>query len=155
MATTLEINDIMHQDVETRKYYGGTWALDMVPIKKALKSSYKCCFIINSSPSYLMGTHWTCVWIGEKKNGRRTVEHFCSLGMKPPNTLHKLLIKEKRKYQRNKKQLQHKNSSFCGYYCMLYLMCKCRGFGLKKFLDCFTETTLLNDSIVVFTFPIK
>ena len=148
MATTLDINNTMYSDPVVKQYYGGTWSIDNVPIRQALKSKHKTCFVVNSSPSTHPGSHWTSVWIGEKKTGKREIEHFCSYGMKPPLHLHRLLVKERRKYKQNRKQLQKRTSILCGYYCMLYLLCKCRGISMKEFLNCFTNSPSINDAIV-------
>lgn len=139
----------MYNDPITRKYYRGTWSVDNVPLKKALKSKARSCFIVNSSPSTHPGSHWTAVWINENKTSKdRCVEHFCSYGLPPPLQLHQLLQSGTKKYIRSRKQLQKRNSILCGYYCMLYLMCKSRGLGMKKFLNCFSKFPEINDNIV-------
>ena len=148
MATTLDINKLMYSHPLTKRYYGGTWSRNNVPVKQALKKATCTCFIINSSPSYEAGSHWTAVWIGAKKNGQRNVEHFCSYGIKPPHQLHKLLSSNGRRYKRNKNQLQEKTSILCGYYCMLFLICKSCGGTLEKFVECFTSIPVINDIIV-------
>ena len=146
---TLEINKIMYNHPITRKYYRGTWALDKVPMKQAFKRKARSCFIVNSCPSTHPGSHWTSVWIDENKNSKkRKVEHFCSYGLPPPLKLHRLLSRGSTDYKRNRKHLQKQNSILCGYYCMIYLMFKCRGLGMKAFLKCFTDYPEINDRIL-------
>ena len=149
-STTTDVNRVMYSNSLTKKFYGGTWSVDNVPITKALKSGAQTCFIVNSSPANHPGSHWTTVWIGAKKKGRnRELEHFCSYGLPPPLTLHRLLLRNQKGYKRSEKQLQKSYSVLCGYYCMLFLMCKCRGLETEKFLQCFTKNQSINDHIVV------
>ena len=88
-----------------------------------------------------MGSHWTAVWIGKDN----ATEHFCSYGMSAPVALHWALGG---KYKRSYVQLQNLGSELCGYYCMLYLMCKCRGFSMEEFLNCFTDDQKVNEDII-------
>lgn len=132
---TLQINRIMTADNYTKGIYGGTWAIDTVPTE-----TIPVCYIVNSSPSWHMGSHWTAVYLD---NGTR--EYFCSYGMEPPQTLIARLGGD---YSHNSLQLQDITSDLCGQYCILYLMCRCRGYSLGSFINCFTNKPKINDWIV-------
>ena len=142
MATTLDIDEVMLSNPATKHYYGGTWGLDEAVAMMTEINNVGVCYVVNSCPSNHLGSHWTAVWFGDE--GR--AEHFCSYGLPPPIELHTALGG---KYKRSCIQLQHVDSELCGYYyCMLYLMCKCRGFNMEEYLNCFTEYPTMNDKIV-------
>lgn len=139
-TTTAELDRVMYHHPITARWYGGTWALDeAVTMLTDFNVRRNVCFIINSCPSNHIGSHWTAVWIGE---GR--AEHFCSYGLPPPLALHNALGD----YKRNIIQLQSFDSDLCGYYCMLYLLCRCRGVDLEEYVGKFTNNTMVNDMIV-------
>jgi hypothetical protein len=134
---TLEINAVMMGDDYTRGVFGGTWSIDTIPTP----TTYPTCYIINSSPSWHPGSHWTAVYLDKSVR-----EHFCSYGMAPPDNA--ILDLLGRRYAQNSRQLQTATGDLCGQYCILYLMCRCRGYTMKKFVGCFTTKTNVNDFIV-------
>ena len=125
MTTTVDIDGVMFSNPVTRDLYGGTLALDEAVELLQRKRVGRRCYVVNSSPSNHVGSHWTAVWIGKNN----ATEHFCSYGMSPPIELHWTLGEYKKSYV----QLQDAESELCGYYCMLYLMCRCRGSVWKNF----------------------
>ena len=153
---TVDVNQFMMADEYSNSVYGGTWASDTVGkqlrgwVKDAtLGASVPVCFIVNSSPSWHPGSHWTSVYCDRDVG----VEHFCSYGKRAPPALDKLLKKLHRKlangnYVTSTKTIQTLTSDLCGEYCVLYLMCKCRGYSLGDFVKCFGNDTRENDSMV-------
>ena len=124
-------------------HYGGTWAADkMVHIIRKKDGI----FIVNSDESTSSGSHWSAIW---KKRGK--VEYFCSYGLEHVNDELRELL-ERLGYKRNGRQLQSLDSDLCGQYCILYLICRERGNGYTKFLNCFTENYRVNDAIVEFVY---
>ena len=148
MTTTLQINKLLKHDKFCKKKFGGTWPVDMVPTNKINKTKRHFCFVVNSSPSWSTGSHWTAIWASKKTNGSYKVEHFCSYGLKPVMGLHAKLVKLDQKYKYNKITLQSISSDLCGYYCILFLKCKCRGISTKKMMSCFSKNVIVNDVIV-------
>jgi hypothetical protein len=128
----------MSQDACLPKLYGGTWSIDNFPAWNAKPS----CYIINLSPSWHPGSHWTAVY----RDGRGGTEYFCSYGSDVPDQIRRKLMGAK--YRKNVKQLQCISSDLCGQYCILYLLCKCRGFSYKKFQSCFSSNHSMNDQLV-------
>ena len=47
----------------------------------------------------------------------------------------------------NRKQLQSIISSFCGYYCCMFCMLRCRRVDITRIVNMFTTDTAFNDSI--------
>ena len=131
---TLSINDIMMRDPYTSLVYGGTWSIDTLP----LNNKGPICYILNASPSTDPGSHWTALYMD---NG--LTEHFCSYGMEPPLKLKNMTY--------NNRKIQSTTSDLCGEYCILYLMCRCGGYSLQNYLECFSHDTEVNDEIVRMT----
>jgi hypothetical protein len=132
---TQEIDRIMTADIG--ELYGGTWAIDTIGDVVA-GATGRVCYIVNSSPSWHPGSHWTALYLD-----RGRMEHFCSFGTEPSGELKKLLTN-----LHNSEQLQTINSDLCGHYCILYLMCRCRGYSMKQFLSSLTPYPSVNDCIV-------
>jgi hypothetical protein len=133
---TDEIDAIMHTDKVAKRMYGGTVSIDNIP--KYVK--FPVCFIVNTSPSWHPGTHWVAVFAS--KNSK---EYFCSYGSEPLPEIKKILGNS---HMRKQSMFQSVNSDLCGQYCILYLLCKCRGFSYKKFASCFSPNQHLNDEMV-------
>ena len=133
---TLNINKVLNSDRYTRAIFGGTWSLDCFPKAKALP----ICYVINTSPSWHPGTHWVVVYKGKDRD-----EYFCSYGSEPSNEIQRILRKD---YTSNRYLLQSPTSDLCGQYCILYLLCKCRGYSLRKFENCFSSNSNFNDQLV-------
>ena len=137
---TLAINHTLMGDTYARNIFGGTWALDEIEKKWKRCQQVPVCFVVNSAPSWHPGTHWTAVYLD---NG--SMEHFCSFGIDAPEKLADLMGCH---YQRNTRRLQTTTSDLCGEYCILYLLCRCRGYSLQDFVKCFSRDTSVNDKIV-------
>jgi hypothetical protein len=133
---TCEIDQLMYSDRCARRFYGGTCAIDNIP----KRISRPVCYIINTSPSWHPGTHWIAIF-----KLRSTEEYFCSYGSTPQPELSLLLGQN---YTSNNEIVQDLESDLCGQYCILYLLCRCRGYTLSKFLDCFSSNTTQNDQVV-------
>lgn len=48
----------------------------------------------------------------------------------------------------NKKQLQSRDTNVCGQYCLIFLLCRCRGFLIDYFLHLFSNQMHINDELV-------
>ena len=133
---TLDINLVLNSDCHTHQIFGGTWSVDSFPKPKALPT----CYVINTSPSWHPGTHWVAIYKGIDRD-----EYFCSYGTKPAVGIQRNLRKD---YTSNRYLLQSPTSDLCGQYCILYLLCKCRGYSLRKFSNCFSSNGNFNDQLV-------
>ena len=135
MDTTV-LNSILRKDHYVKPIFGGTWSVDCFPKNNSLP----VCNIINTSPSWHPGTHWVAVFRGENAD-----EYFCSYGTEAPSEIRRNLRKN---FVSSHFVLQSPTSDLCGHYCILYLLCKCRGISLRNFLSCFTSVGSLNDQLV-------
>jgi hypothetical protein len=134
---TLDINSVLNNDCHTKPVFGGTWSADSFP----KTTTSPVCFVVNTAPSWHPGRHWVAIYRGVDGD-----EYFCSYGSKPAVEIQRNLRKD---YTSNCYMLQSPTSDICGQYCILYLLCKCRGFSLQTFTNCFSSDTFINDKLVV------
>ena len=133
---TIQLDMIMNLDKFSKNKYIGTFAFDKLP----KKIKYPSCFIINNQPSHMDGEHWIAVYFSKNKS----CHFFDSYGNHPKYfDLNNYLKKFCNKIFYNKKQLQTNKSVYCGIYCILYLLFKCRGYSLKKFLKNFNSQKIM------------
>jgi len=131
---TIQINKLMENDKYTKKIYLGTFPIDKLPVKLKYPSG----FILNNQKSNEPGEHWIAIYFDKHKK----CEFFDSFGNSPNYyNLQNYLKKVSKGHKTfNKKKLQSDYSSFCGYYCILFLLFKARCFSLKKFLSYFKDS---------------
>ena len=109
-----QINKILKNDKFTKKIFYGALPIDKLP----KKIKYPSCLIINNQSSEKQGEHWMAIYFDKKKEAI----FFDSFGLSPKSyNLDKFLIKFSKKYSFNNIQLQSIFSSYCGYYCILFL----------------------------------
>ena len=118
--------------------FGGTWPIDEVPTGV----NNRVCYVVNLSPSWHNGSHWVAVYL----DGGGGAEYFCSYGSRIPVGLQIQLGYDA--VLENDKQLQQLTSDICGEYCILYLLCRCSGYTMSEFVDCFYSNSRINDAIV-------
>ncbi len=134
---TVQLNKILKIDKIAKKKFIGTYPIDLLPDK----IKYPSCMIINNKPSNEEGEHWVAVYFNKNK----TCDFFDSFGNSPKYfKLYKYLKKYANKIYFNKKKVQSDGSLYCGVYCILFLLFKCRGFGMKNFLNYF-KNPIFND----------
>ena len=102
-------------------------------------------FVSNTDPGHLPGTHWIAIYISAD---RRRGEYFDSFGRAPNRHFKNYMDSHCRYWTHNKRQLQSVASKLCGYYCVLYCLCRFRGIDLISFVNRFTRDTGFNDAIV-------
>ena len=74
--------------------------------------------IVNTDPSNLPGTHWTCIYLFNNGMG----EFFESFGRKPDTPVIRYLNRQASVgWVYNKRRLQGLLSTICGAYCLQYL----------------------------------
>ena len=136
---SLQLNKVMKSQKETRKSYLGTFALDKLP----QKVRYPSCLIVNNQKSTEPGEHWVAIYFGKNKKA----EFFDSFGNSPHTFgLEKYIQNNSLTMKFNRIKLQSDFSLFCGYYCVLYLIYKCKGYSLNYFLKLF-DNPIDNDKI--------
>ena len=139
-----QINEILLHDRFTKKIYKGCFPIDKLP----LKITYPCCFIVNNQKSNENGEHWVSIFYESNK----TAVFFDSFGLSPKYyNLENYITSTSKSFSYNKIQLQSIFSSYCGYYCILFLLFKARNKSLnfiqKKFRDPISNDTLIKKFI--------
>ena len=139
---TLDILKLISNDQVARLVFLGVFARDKIP----LKIKYPSCFIINTHTSSKQGEHWLSIYYN--KNGE--AEFFDSYGNHPSYyQLESYLDKTSSKWTYNRKQIQSVISDFCGHYCVLFILHKCRNMSLDTFISKFSDSTIENDLLML------
>ena len=101
------------------------------------KLKYPSGLILNNQKSNEPGEHWIAIYFDKPKK----CEFFDSFGnISNYYNLQNYLKKVSKGHKTfNKKKLKS-DYSFCGYYCILFLLFKARCFSLKKFLSYFMDS---------------
>jgi len=136
---TDQILKIVLHDCFSASILTGIYSLNHLPaIVKA-----PAAVIVNLSPSYQQGTHWTCIVIN--KNNRAF--YFDSLAQKPPKSIVHFLRRNSSIYRVNNVQYQADDSVLCGLFCLVYIYYKVRNINILK---TFSKTNLQrNDQLVL------
>ena len=106
------------------------------------------CIIINFDKNYERGSHFIAIFI----NKDNTCLYFDSLNnVYIPEDIHHYLKKYKR-FKNMSQMIQSPFSTYCGFYCMLFLVCykigkKCWELTLSKFI--LKSDDLKNDKICI------
>jgi len=102
--------------------FKGVYSSDLLPESKHYELPW--CIVVNTDCSHGSGIHWQS-WY---KDVEGIIHHFCSLGS-PPVT--KKWLKYLNVHTRNghwvmqRRKIQGTFSSFCGHYCLYYLLVRC------------------------------
>lgn len=138
-----QIKDILSHNKYTKKYFLDVFPSDMLP--NTIKQ-YPCCFVCNVDSSDQPGSHWLAFYI----TSPRRVEFFDSYG-NTPDFYQGPILDFTLKFSQvifNPLTLQTNVTAVCGQYTIFFLLCRCRGESLKKFLSQFVSENLCNDQRV-------
>ena len=104
--------------------------------------------IVNTDPHTRSGTHWVAFYLD--RNAEH-VEYFDSFGS-PPHLpdFQRFLKRIGRRYIYNRNRLQGFNSSVCGYYCLLYLLCKSHGMTMNEFVNSFSFINFVHNDTSIY-----
>ena len=120
----------------------GVYPCDIHPIIKLKHFS----IIFNTGDSSTKGEHFIAIF-----TNRNSFFYFDSFGKKNTDKNVQVFIEKhakKKKMYISKQKIQHDNSSFCGFYCIAFLISKYR--KLKNFRESFSKYGLMkNDENVV------
>ena len=102
----------------------GVFASDRIPMHP---TSYPCCFVANTDPAALGGSHWVAFYYTSSD----TLDFFDSLGQDPNTygfpTSHTLNY--------NSYQFQSFTSNVCGHYCIYFLYHRSRSKSLAFIIN--------------------
>lgn len=132
---TKDIERVLNADC--REMFQGVFSVDTLPERPRL-------LVCNTDPSYKPGQHWIAIFVDSKGHG----EFFDSFGRRPDYRFERYMNEHCIAWTYNKRQLQSIISSFCGYYCCVYCMFRCRGLNMNRIIGYFTRDTAFNDCLV-------
>lgn len=131
----------------------GIFSVDEIP--KQRFTSFPISFIINTDIKSGPGKHWVAFHASNHRG-----EFFDSYGLKPSFYSDRVLdfcTSNNLTLLYNDKRLQSKDSKTCGYYCMYYLVNRCRGVPLNEivrpFSDDYNNNDLFVSDVITNTFP--
>lgn len=131
-----ELADILSSDPMTHTLFLGVFPSDRIPrVRKR-----PCCFILNTDPSFLPGTHWVAIFIDLHKT-----EFFDSYGLKPADYHLNLSVDSW-----NTKRVQHYAFQSCGLHCLFFVLHRARYFSMDYIMKVlYSDHLLLNETIVL------
>ena len=133
------IEEILKRDPITNKYFLGVFARNELP----QNFSYPACFVLNTEDRTKSGEHWLAIHYNE--NGY--CNFFDSYGLPPAYyKLETYLKKTSSRWTWNMKRVQGL-SQYCGFYCVFYLLLKCRGRS-DEFFEKFNSNLNQNDTFI-------
>lgn len=142
MASSAEINTALKNYDTTSRVFKGCFPADMLP---TAIEEFPCALIANTDSSSRPGCHWVAFYARDDEN----VEMFDSFGHCPGDyPQFKPFIKQFENIEYNGTRAQEHFSSACGYYCMVYILFKCKGFSMTDFVQLFTDDYRNNDQVV-------
>lgn len=134
----IQIEKILYKHAFTKNIFKAVLAFDELPKKIEKPSAY----IINTHTRDKEGEHWLAVFFLQNGNA----EFFDSFGLGPRfYGLDQFLIKTSKTCFYNTLALQSLNSQYCGFYCVLFILIKCKQISFFNFLNYFNEDTIKND----------
>ena len=108
----------------------GVFPRDLIPNLNA-DSRFPCCFLVNSDPSTMLGTHWLAFYFSDFS----TCDLIDSYASHPSN--YSIVIRSGLKISTNQNILQSLDSFVCGHYCVYFLYQRSRGLSYKQILSSF------------------
>jgi hypothetical protein len=140
--TNLDIDQLLRADPMVARRYLGTFAIDQ--LTDTVLPPGRQCLVVNTAPSDVRVGHWIALVCN-----RTQCDVFCPFGLSYGAMLSPFLNKNGIEVVRyNRFRVQAYDSLYCGYFVVLYLRYRMRGMSLRKFLQLFSTTTEINDTIV-------
>ena len=136
-----EISAALRRDRFTRDQFVGVFAADDLPPEKEFPGGY----IVNTEPSSKSGQHWVAFFCNDQY-----LECFDSFGANPAKYSPYIAewIKSGGLRVKQKEVLQSQDSTVCGQYCMLFILCRCRNISYENFMSMFGKNKNVNDRLV-------
>lgn len=140
---TEQLQRVIQCDTYMKNRIIGVFSADQLP---HMQLGSETGLITNTDPTHLPGRHWVAFYLNQQKE----LECFDSFGNSPAvySTFLAQFIKGYSKIDINPTCLQSRNTNVCGQYCLLYLMCRCRGLSTQHFYNFFNDRTNTNDAFV-------
>jgi len=121
---------IMADDGATRTVFHGLGTFDFLP----KEVHYPGAYVFNTDRQSGPGIHWVCVYFDRDGNA----DFFDSFGREPEMYgFSDFLRRHARRCSYNHVQLQSLYSITCGYFCVFFLLHRCRGVPMSKIVSWF------------------
>ena len=137
-----QIEKALKKNRATAPHFKGVFARDSLP-----KNPEEGFYVVKFDKLGEPGSHWVCIQIGKSSNS-----YFDSYGKRAPKfaAVHFCrFLRNKKKIERNSKQLQSEFSTMCGQWCMYFVWRKCTGWNMKNITSPFkSEIPLTNDNVM-------
>ncbi len=145
MGLTIAYVEGLGKTLFGRKHFLGCFPADIHP---SVKGKKVFSVIFNLSKHDEDGSHYIALFANEQE-----MYFFDSMGDRcVTKDILNFIKKEKgnRRFKENLKQVQHCDSTFCGYFCLGFILSQQLGISSKHFLNFFENKDLiLNDKIIV------
>lgn len=106
----------------------GVYAADKLPLPEYISAHTPCAYIANTDQTGLPGRHWIAVFHPTKSS----IEFFDSFGLHPHDLGYNFSSFSLKNY--NKTQIQCKNSTVCGQYCVYFLYFRIHGHSFTNIM---------------------
>lgn len=116
--------------------FQGVFSADTLPDNPSL-------LVCNTDESNKPGQHWVAIHLDDYGRG----EYFDSFGRAPNEHFKSYMNEHCRIWTFNNKQLQNIFSRYCGNYCCVYCVLRCRRISMTRIVNMFTNDTAYNDTI--------
>lgn len=140
-----QIKRILYTDAATKQCFIGVFPSDRIP---HYNNTYPAACVINTDSDGGPGEHWIALYITSPEE----VEFFDSFGRSPyeapfsPNISN--YIRQFKSVVRNYAQIQSSYSFVCGWYCVYFLLKRCRQLRFYSILSPFAKCFQQNDPLV-------
>ena len=126
---------------KTKEAFYGVCPLDGLPRRIPHLPVF---IIVNTQTHNLSGEHWKTIFIDKNRDG----EVFDSLGQPMNAMLISFMNRFTRRWKRNHKVYQHKNSATCGAFALYYILRRLDCPSLKCVTQAFSSSLNANEKIV-------
>jgi hypothetical protein len=131
------IDKTLRTDMFTKRIYCGTFPCDK--LKQFKLPIGACGMIVNFDPSYKPGSHWIALFFDRNRN----VEYFdtYSRDIRTNSDIYSFIQRWGKKRVRFLKgdSIQHDDSSVCGHYSILFLLCRAKKISFQYFVNTFKD----------------
>src|SRR5579859_1501720 len=121
----------------TKRIYCGTFPCDK--LKNYKLPSHACGMIVNFDPSNKPGSHWIALLFDKNKN----VQYFDTYArdIKTNRDIYNFIRSRGNKHVQflTGDSIQHDDSSVCGHYSILFLLCRAKKIPFHTFVDTFKD----------------
>lgn len=137
---TLQLKIILNRDKCVNNYFKNVYSIDQLPRKIQKQPAF---IMVNTSPSHIKDGHWVAIFINKNKK----LEFFDSFGLSPrAYKLDNFIKNNCSSFKFNNIQFQSFLTNSCGYFCLMFLLLKCKKLNINTF---FSKNTIKNEKLLI------